>query len=28
MVIDVKGPAVVTGADIQVPSEVKMIWLR
>lgn len=25
MVIDVKGPAVVTGADIQVPSEVKMI---
>ncbi len=25
MVIDVKGPAVVTGADIQCPSEVKMI---
>ena len=25
MVIDFKGPAVVTGADIQVPSEVKMI---
>jgi DNA-directed RNA polymerase subunit alpha len=25
MVIDVKGPAVVTGADIQVPSEVTMI---
>ena len=25
MIIDVKGPAVVTGADIQVPSEVKMI---
>lgn len=25
MVIDVKGPAVVTGADVQVPSEVKMI---
>ncbi|MBO6047812.1 MAG: DNA-directed RNA polymerase subunit alpha [Erysipelotrichaceae bacterium] len=25
MVIDVKGPAIVTGADIQCPSEVKMI---
>lgn len=25
MIIDVKGPATVTGADIQCPAEVKMI---